>query len=81
VNYKDDRELALNWLERLGNPYRFNIDDSAGQLGIDLGVYGAPETYLLDAQGIIRYRRVGAVDDRVWREEFLPRIQMIEGEG
>jgi cytochrome c biogenesis protein CcmG/thiol:disulfide interchange protein DsbE len=81
VNYKDDRELALNWLERLGNPYRFNIDDSAGQLGIDLGVYGAPETYLLDARGIIRYRRVGAVDDRVWREEFLPRIQMIEGEG
>ena len=77
VNYKDDRDRALQWLQQLGNPYRFNINDEAGQLGIDLGVYGAPETFLLDAHGVIRYRHVGALDEQVWREDFLPRIQAI----
>ncbi len=78
VNYKDDRDKALQWLQQLGDPYRFNIDDAAGQLGIDLGVYGAPETYLLDARGVIRYRHVGALDERVWQEDFLPRIRVLE---
>jgi cytochrome c biogenesis protein CcmG/thiol:disulfide interchange protein DsbE len=82
VNYKDDRDRALQWLQQLGDPYRFNINDEAGQLGIDLGVYGAPETFLLDARGVIRYRHVGALDEQVWREDFLPRIQAIkEGKG
>jgi cytochrome c biogenesis protein CcmG/thiol:disulfide interchange protein DsbE len=79
VNYKDERDKALDWLHTLGNPYRLNIDDAAGQLGIDLGVYGAPETYLLDARGVIRYRHVGVLDDQVWRENFLPRIRMLKG--
>ncbi len=82
VNYKDDRDKALQWLKKLGDPYRFNINDEAGQLGIDLGVYGAPETFLLDTRGVIRYRHVGALDEQVWRENFLPRIQAIkEGKG
>lgn len=80
VNYKDDPAKALNWLKNLGNPYRFNINDEAGQLGIDLGVYGAPETFLLDKQGVIRHRHVGVLDDQVWEKDFLPRIRMIEGE-
>jgi cytochrome c biogenesis protein CcmG/thiol:disulfide interchange protein DsbE len=77
VNYKDERDKALYWLQALGNPYRLNINDEAGQLGIDLGVYGAPETFLVDKQGVIRYRHVGVLDERVWQEDFLPRIQLI----
>lgn len=79
VNYKDDRDKALAWLRQLGDPYRFTIDDAAGQLGIDLGVYGAPETYLLDARGVIRYRHVGALDEQIWQKDFLPRIRALEG--
>ncbi len=70
LNYKDNRILAKEWLVERGNPYQFNIFDPRGTLGIDLGVYGAPETYLVDAQGIIRHRRVGVVDERIWNKEF-----------
>ena len=77
VNYKDERLDALRWLDSLGDPYRINIDDSAGQIGIDLGVYGAPETFLLDAEGVIRYRHVGALDQQVWEREFLPRLKAL----
>jgi len=70
LNYKDQRTQALQWLEERGNPYLFNIVDQQGSLGFDLGVYGAPETYLVDAQGLIRHRRVGVVDQRVWDQEF-----------
>lgn len=80
VNYKDERAKALRWLAELGNPYQLNIDDSDGQLGIDLGVYGAPETFLLDSQGVIRYRHVGALDNTVWQQQFVPRIQQIKSE-
>lgn len=72
LNYKDDREDALKWLEDLGNPYQFNIYDPEGRLGLDLGVYGAPETYVIDGEGIIRYRHVGVVDERVWTRVLEP---------
>ena len=72
VNYKDDDADALRWLQELGDPYRLNIVDAQGTLGLDLGVYGAPETYLVDAAGVIRYRHVGVVDDRVWRDILQP---------
>ncbi len=68
LNYKDDRNAALSWLQQLGDPYKFNIYDEKGMLGLDLGVYGAPETYLLDAQGIIRHRHVGVVTAETWNE-------------
>ena len=70
LNYKDVRGLAQDWLAERGDPYQFIIFDPRGTLGIDLGVYGAPETYLVDAQGIIRHRRVGVVDERIWNKEF-----------
>ena len=70
LNYKDQRAEAKEWLAERGNPYQFNIFDAQGQLGIDLGVYGAPETFLVDASGIVRHRRVGVVDERVWNTEF-----------
>ena len=79
VNYKDDPAQAQVWLQRFGDPYVFSVIDSDGQLGIDLGVYGAPETFLVDATGVIRYKRVGAVDQRVWRNEIAPRLARLEG--
>lgn len=66
LNYKDEDELALSWLSRLGDPYDMVIKDPEGNIGLNLGVYGAPETYVLDASGIIRYRHVGEVNSRVW---------------
>jgi cytochrome c biogenesis protein CcmG/thiol:disulfide interchange protein DsbE len=80
LNYKDQNDKALQWLEQRGNPYLFNIVDAEGSLGFDLGVTGAPETYLVDHQGIIRYRRVGVVDQRVWDDEISSLYQQLIGE-
>ena len=79
LNYKDQRNAAKLWLLERGNPYSFNIFDDQGSLGIDLGVYGAPETYLVDADGVIRHRRVGVVDKRVWDSEFSALYQELAG--
>jgi len=80
LNYKDRRSDAIKWLEERGNPYLFNIFDTEGSLGFDLGVYGAPETYLVDAEGIVRQRRVGVVDQRVWDEQFRDLYQQLLSE-
>lgn len=77
VNYKDEDAAAARWLAELGDPYLANIADREGSLGLDLGVYGAPETYLLDADGVIRYRHVGIVDERVWQTILQPRYQQL----
>ena len=74
VNYRDRPEAARQWLADNGDPYRYSIRDEDGRFGIDLGVYGAPETYLVDRNGIIRYRHVSVLDEQVWQEEFLPAI-------
>lgn len=79
LNYKDERQKALRWLEERGDPYVANIFDPQGRLGFDLGVYGAPETYIVDADGIIRFRHVGVVNDRVWNEDFKPVIEQYQG--
>jgi cytochrome c biogenesis protein CcmG/thiol:disulfide interchange protein DsbE len=70
VNYKDDNAAALKWLEDFHNPYQININDEQGSLGLNLGVYGAPETFLIDAKGVIRYKHVGVIDETVWREQL-----------
>ncbi len=80
LNYKDEREAAKQWLIKLDNPYTFNIFDEKGRLGLDLGVYGAPETYIVDAKGVVRYRHVGVVDDNVWKTILEPRIKQYAGE-
>ena len=80
LNYKDEREAALKWLQQLGNPYEFNIYDPKGTLGFDLGVYGAPETYVIDAKGLVRYRHVGEVNERVWQSKFVPLLKALEQE-
>ncbi len=68
LNYKDDPQLARAWLERYKDPYTKVVVDQEGRLGLDLGVYGAPETYIIDQHGIIRYRHVGEVTEQVWQE-------------
>ena len=77
VNYKDDSVAARQWLKDYLDPYQVNVADPQGSLGINLGVYGAPGTFLIDAQGIIRHKYVGAIDERVWREELAPRYQAL----
>jgi cytochrome c biogenesis protein CcmG/thiol:disulfide interchange protein DsbE len=77
VNYKDNSEAARRWLEELGNPYQLNVEDPQGSLGINLGVYGAPETFLIDADGVIHYKYIGAVDERVWADQLGPRYQAL----
>jgi len=78
VNYNDERNKALAWLARHDNPYTFIITDDEGKLGINLGVYGAPETYVIDADGVIRYRHVGVVSREVWEEELEPLVNALQ---
>ncbi|KAF1053994.1 MAG: Thiol:disulfide interchange protein DsbE [Stenotrophomonas maltophilia] len=80
INYKDDNAAAQKWLTELHDPYLINISDAQGTLGLDLGVYGAPETYLIDKDGIIRHKLVGAVDEQVWREQLAPIYQKLVDE-
>ncbi|MGH8354233.1 MAG: DsbE family thiol:disulfide interchange protein [Pseudomonas sp.] len=77
VNYKDDNASAQKWLKEFHNPYQLNISDAQGSLGLDLGVYGAPETFLIDKQGVIRHKFVGVIDERVWREQLAPLYQAL----
>ena len=78
VNYKDDPAAAAEWIQRFGNPYVWTVVDADGVLGVDLGVYGAPETFLVDAQGIIRFKWVGDVNERVWKDELRPRLTALQ---
>lgn len=72
LNYKDDsREKAVRWLNTLGDPYTINLFDEKGAVALEFGVYGAPETFLIDSQGNIRYRHVGDVNERVWQNGEL----------
>lgn len=81
VNYKDNTADARQWLADFHDPYQLNISDADGRLGLDLGVYGAPETFLIDAEGVIRYKFVGVVDERVWQNELGPRYQALLEQG
>ncbi len=77
LNYKDNREDALSWLGELGDPYVLSVSDKDGRVGIDYGVYGAPETYLIDRDGIIRFKQVGPVTPDIWQEKILPLAQQL----
>lgn len=74
LNYKDVTSKAIRWLADYGDPYDVVIVDEDGALGVELGVYGAPETFLLDAEGKVVYKRVGDVNERIWRDELAPRL-------
>jgi cytochrome c biogenesis protein CcmG/thiol:disulfide interchange protein DsbE len=74
INYKDDTAKAIAWLGQFGNPYDLVLVDDQGLLGVELGVYGAPETFLLNPSGQIVYKRVGEVNERIWLQELKPRL-------
>ncbi len=77
LNYKDDRQAALGWLQRYEDPFAVSVYDVEGRLGLDLGVYGAPETFVVDSAGIIRFKHVGVIDESVWQDVLLPVLQEI----
>lgn len=79
LNYKDQRDTALQWLKQFGNPYEISIVDADGRVGIDYGVYGVPETYVIDKQGIIRYKHIGPVTIESLKNKILPLIKELKG--
>ncbi len=79
LNHKDRRDAALEWLQKRGNPYDVSIVDADGRVSIDYGVYGVPETFLIDQQGVIRYKHIGAVTPEVLRDKIIPLIKKLQG--
>jgi cytochrome c biogenesis protein CcmG, thiol:disulfide interchange protein DsbE len=78
LNYKDKPEHAQQWLAQWGNPYKLVMVDPDGKAAIDLGVYGAPETFLVDSTGIIRYRHAGVMTQEIWLNELSPLMKQLE---
>ena len=81
VNYKDQAQDALRWLTEWGNPYQKIVQDEQGRLAIDLGVYGAPETFIIDKKGIIQYRHAGILNKELWVNEVRPLMHELEQKG
>jgi cytochrome c biogenesis protein CcmG/thiol:disulfide interchange protein DsbE len=75
LDWKDEDAAALEWLARLGNPYETVLVDRDGRTAIDWGVYGAPETFLVDSTGVVAYKHVGPLTPLVWQREFIPRLR------
>ena len=80
LNYKDQRDDGLKWLARYGNPFFATVYDSAGRIAIDYGVYGVPETYVIDRKGVIRYKQIGAVTREVLAQKILPLVGQLARE-
>ncbi len=80
LNWKDDRVLALRWLSELGDPYVATGFDHDGKAAIDWGVYGAPETFVLDARGTVRYKHIGVLTDALVERELLPLLRALKAE-
>ena len=77
LNYKDERTDALEWLRRLGDPYRTSGHDLEGKVGLDLGVYGVPETFVIDGRGRIAHKHVGPLTERDWEETIRPLLRRL----
>ncbi len=77
-NYKDKPEDAQRWLAQFGNPYDLILVDASGRTAIDFGVYGAPESFLIDAKGIIRYKRIGALTPNIIARELQPKLDALK---
>jgi cytochrome c biogenesis protein CcmG/thiol:disulfide interchange protein DsbE len=78
LNYKDKGDEAKAWLKRFGNPYEFSVVDADGRIGIDYGVYGVPETYLIDADGVIRFKHIGALTPVIVERKLLPLARTLQ---
>ena len=81
LNWKDKPEDALGWLAELGDPYVLSAADLDGRIAIDYGVYGAPETYLIDQSGTIRFKQIGPLTPDVWSNKILPLVQELNRQG
>jgi cytochrome c biogenesis protein CcmG/thiol:disulfide interchange protein DsbE len=77
LNYKDQRTPALALLARFGNPYLHSAVDADGRIGMDLGVQGVPETFVIDAAGRVRYRHLGPVNNEVWESKLMPVVKAL----
>ena len=77
LNYKDNRDLAIRWLDQLGDPFVATGFDARGEVAHEFGVRGVPETYVLDSRGVIVYRRVGPISPAVWHDEMLPVLKRL----
>ncbi|MGY6274846.1 DsbE family thiol:disulfide interchange protein [Methylomonas sp. MgM2] len=80
LNYKDEAQAAEMWLQQLGNPYDASVMDADGRVGIDYGVYGVPETFVVDKRGVIRYKHTGPVEPGDIERIFLPLLQQLQQE-
>ena len=80
LNYKDRRAAALKWLAKNGNPYAEILFDPKATFAMRLGVYGVPETFIIDTKAVIRYRRVGPISPELWRDELKPKILQLLAE-
>ncbi len=78
INWRDERQEALRWLEQLGDPYEFSAFDADGRVGIDWGVYGAPETFLVGADGTVLHKHLGPLDRAAWERDFVPLLATME---
>ena len=78
VDYKDKREDGEEWLRHGGDPYVLSVSDTEGRVGIDYGVYGVPETYVIDKQGVIRYKQIGAVTHESLQKKILPLVAELQ---
>jgi cytochrome c biogenesis protein CcmG/thiol:disulfide interchange protein DsbE len=81
LNYKDQRADSIAWLKQFGNPYVLSAQDVDGRIGIDYGVYGAPETYVIDSQGVIRYKHIGPVTPEIVKDKILPLVTKLNKHG
>ncbi len=79
LNYKDNAKAGLAWLQQLGNPYAESLTDPQGRIGIDYGVYGVPETFVIDRAGIVRFKHVGPMTPAVLRDKIEPLVRRLNG--
>ena len=77
LDYKDKDADGLKWISRYGNPYNVSITDSDGRIGIDFGVYGVPETFVIDKEGVIRFKQIGPVTPEVLRDTIIPLVRKL----
>ena len=81
LNYKDTREDALPWLKRNGDPFKYALFDANGRIAMDYGVYGVPETYVIDRKGVIRYKHIGPLTPEVAQKKLAPLVQELRSGG
>jgi cytochrome c biogenesis protein CcmG/thiol:disulfide interchange protein DsbE len=78
LNYKDKPDEAKAWLKQFGDPYRLSVSDMDGRVGIDYGVYGVPETFVIDKQGVIRYKQIGPITPAALEKKILPLVKELQ---